>query len=191
MSARRGVTLVELLVTTSLMAVVGGVMVAALAGGLRVSERAAAIGVQRPLMLVTLDGIRRDLQNARRFSLIKFHGAYDAMAFAAVGPMPGAAPDAQELGRLGYYLDERQHLLCRSFVPYRQIKRVDLKDRCQPVLEDVTRLRFRFLGQGGWAERWEALQPPQVVKIDVAREVRRGEPLSESFVVYLPNAGTP
>ncbi len=189
MSSARGVTLVELLVTTSLMAVVGGATVAALTGGLRVSERASAVGVHRPLMLVALDGIRRDLQNARRFSPVKFEGAYDEMAFAAAGQVSGSQADAQEIGRLGYFLDERRKMVCRSFVPYRQIRRVDVTDRCQPVLEDATRLRFHYFGAGGWMERWSSPLPPKVVKIEVSRDAGRGQLLSESFLVYLPDPG--
>ena len=108
--AHRGFTLLELLVTTSLMALVGGATVASLGGGIRVWERTVKFGSRQQSVLLAFDRLRRDLQNVRRFHLVPFKGEYDAFQVAAV-------EGQDELGARGYFLDERRHLLCRSFVP--------------------------------------------------------------------------
>lgn len=198
---RQGFTLVEVLVTTSLMAVVGAATVGALAGGIRVWERASDIGMYRQAVLVSLAQMRRDLQNARMFLLIPFDGNYDRITFASLSRERLDDEGPPELGRLGYFLDERSQIFCRSFVPYRLMKRVRLTDRCQAVLEGVTRLRFSYFGSSegeeavGWAGSWTSPQAPLAVKVDLTVR-RRGQPLaSQSAVISLigaiPHDATP
>ena len=73
---RRGLTLVELLVASALMALVAGASVATLSGGFKVWQRLQALGQQSQWTEVAFDEIRRDLRNTRRFSLIPFEGTY-------------------------------------------------------------------------------------------------------------------
>lgn len=187
----KGFTLVELLVTTSLMALVGGATVGALAGGIRVWERASEFGVYRQAVLVSLAQMRRDLQNVRPFSPIPFEGTYGQLAFALVGREHLDDESPPELGRLGYFLDERSHVLCRSFVPYRRLKRVRLTDRCQAVLEDVTRLRLSYFGSPegeeavDWSGRWASPQAPLAVKVDLTVQQRGQRGASQSAVISL------
>lgn len=174
LEVRKGFTLVELLVTTSLMALVGGATVAALAGGVRVWERAAELGIHRQNALLAFEHIRRDTQNARRFAPVPFEGAYDQVAFAAVDDDPSGPTGAAELGRLGYFLDQRNHVLCRSFVPYRLMRRVRLTERCRAVGDEVTRVRFAFFGPeeahgtARWVERWRSSDPPMAVRVELS-----------------------
>lgn len=193
-AARRGsgaFTLVELLVTTSLMALVGGATVAALAGGLRVWEFTSRVGTSQPAALVAFDRMRRDVQNVRRFRPIPFTGSHEQCAFAAV---ERASPDAEtpkELGRLGYFLDPRNHRLCRSFVPYRVMGRERLTDRCHAVLEEATRVRFSYFGSGdgsghvGWSGSWEGHEPPLAVKCEVTVHERGREAITHTFLTTL------
>ena len=57
--ARGGLTLVELLVTVALMALVAGACAATFAGGLRVWERLTALGARQAWVPVAFDEIRR------------------------------------------------------------------------------------------------------------------------------------
>jgi len=194
MSLRQGFTLVELLVTTSLMALVGAATVGALAGGIRVWERASELGVYRQATLVSLAQMRRDLQNARMFSPVPFDGQYDRIAFASLGRERLDDEGPPELGRLGYFLDERSQIFCRSFVPYRLMKRVRLTDQCQPVLEGVTRLRFSYFGSleedgaADWSNRWTASRAPLAIKVDLTVQQRGRLPTQQSTVISLIGA---
>ena len=191
----RGFTLVELLVTTSLMAVVGGTAVAALAGGLQVWGRAKEFGTQQQAILITFDQIRRDLQNTRTFQAVPFQGRYDQCAFAAVDRMDGNPDAAPEIGRLGYFLDEPHRVLCRSFVPYRLAGAARLTDRCDAVLEGVTRVRFSYFGQGkeggeaAWRQSWDAARPPLAVKAEVS--VRGAQPEATTHTLVASLTGAP
>lgn len=193
----RGVTLVELLVAISLMALVGGAAVAALAGGVRVWERAVALGSHRQAALIAFDRLRRDVQNARRFEALVFEGTYDQLAFAAVEPDASEADAPPELGRLGYFLDPRRQILCRSFVPYRLVKRVRLRDRCQAVLEGVTQVRFAFFGpdpersETRWVERWRSPDLPTGIRIDLSVRGGKTAGITHSFLVSLTNRTPP
>lgn len=193
---RHGFTLVELLVTTSLMALVGGATVASLAGGMTVWERASAFGANDQSALIAFTRMRKDLHNARRFHPIPFDGVYDQYEFAAVDQDDPAAVGQEEIGRLGYFLDERRHLLCRSFAPYRLMKSVRLTDRCHTLLERVERIRCRYFkidagsGQTGWMEKWKSEDAPAAVACEATLS-STPKPTTHSLVVYLGHDEAP
>ncbi len=189
---RRGFTLVELLVTTSLMAIVGGATLGALSGGLRIWERATVFGTHEQSVLIASSQMRRDLQNLRPFRPIPFHGTYDQLEFSTV-ESPEREPEAPgAVGRVGYFLDERRHVLCRSSTPYPMVRGQRVTDRCQAVLEGVNRLRFSYFGpaQGRgtvtWAGRWESPGSPMAVKAEVTVQDRSGTAAPHIFVIALP-----
>ena len=193
---RAAFTLIEVLVTASLMALAGGAAVAALAGGVRVWERAADIGIHQQASLIALSRIRRDLQNARRFAPLPFDGSYDTFTFASAERDDPLLEAPAEIGQLGYYLESRGRILCRSFIPYRLLRSARLTDRCQPILEGVQRLRFDYFGseaedgEAHWTERWESRKPPLAVKLTMLGRGRDPQAASQSFVVFLTTAST-
>ena len=188
---RRGFTLVEMLITTSLMTLVAGVLMAVLSGGLRVWQRARDYGIGEQASLVAFDGMRRDFDNSRRFTLVPFKGEYDDVAFAFAETAAPGSGDPAEIGRLAYFLDERRHLLCRSFVPYRLAGHIYPRDRCQAVLRDVRRLRFEYFGEpepghgAGWSQHWDAAALPLAVKVSAELQEAGQRTAARSFVVYL------
>ena len=188
----RGFTLVETLVVVSLMALVGGAMVSALTAGLHVWQRAAEFSQAGQSALIALSQMRQDLHNIRRFARLPFEGAYDRYAAAAVD-RGGLGPDEPAaLGRVGYFVRERDHALCRSFVPYPDVRTQDVTDRCQPMLEGVARVRFSYFGQHpegggeGWSEHWDGNPPPLAVKIEVVTQAGRQPPATHALLVALP-----
>ena len=187
---RRGFTLVEMLITTSLMTLVAGVLMAALSGGLRVWQRALDYGSGEQASLIAFNSMRRDFENSRRFTLVPFAGEYDEVRFAfADSAMPGSGP--VEIGRLAYFLDARRQRLCRSFAPYRLARRVDPTDRCQAVLDGVRRFRLEYFGepeqgQGAhWSQHWDASEPPLAVKVSADVQEQGKRTATRSFIVYL------
>ena len=187
-----GLTLVELLVTTSLMALVGGTAVSALVGGVRVWQRALQVGMHEETILVAGRRMDRDLHNLRRCALVPVEGAYDRFSFAGADRQNHDDPSALlEIGRVGYFLRSRDHVLCRSFVPYRLMHGVRLTDQCQPVLEGVQRMRVRYYGTDSergalrWSEHWKEAEPPLAVQIELGVAPERGAVSSHTFVVSL------
>ena len=186
-----------MLITISLMALLAGAVVAALAGGFRVWRRASAYNVHEQASLLAFDGLRRDLHRTTPFKLLPFAGSYDEMAFAAVAHDPHQPEAEHELGRQGYYLDEPNDVLCRSFVPYRQVGEIRLRDRCEVVLEHVQRLRFDYFGlaqagettAAGWSQGWDRQAAPLAVKISVTMQEGKQPATAHSTVVFLPPVG--
>lgn len=192
MRAARGLTLVEMLITTALMALTAGVTVSALAGGVRIWRRANEIGTERQLALVALTQVQRDLRNTRRFTPVPFTGRAREASFAAA-EAPQADAELAELGRLGYYVDWRTKQLCRSFVPFRYAHRVRLQGRCRAVLDGVEGVQFGYLAPGAdsgvWAESWDEPELPVAVRVTV-RMAGEGAG-SHTAIVPLPSAALP
>ena len=186
-------TLVELLVATSLMALVGSATVATLGGGMRVWERTLAFGTHQQEVLLAFERIRRDVESHRRFAPIPFEGVYNRCSVAAVERDPADPSGPLEVGQLGYFHDERHHRLCRSFVPYRLMQRSRLKDRCQSVLNGVTRVRIQYFGieesgQPAWSGDWTPTRPPWGMKVELTMERDRQRTATYSQVIYLTNS---
>ena len=171
-----GFTLVELLVTVSLMTLVGAAAVGALSGGVRVWERVAMFGTGQQEALVACEWLRRDVQNARRFAPIAYKGEYDQCSFPAADRDPVTASGPKQIGQLGFFHDQRRRRLCRSFVPYRLMGGQRLRDQCQSMLDGVTRARFSFFGveesgQAEWSGDWSVKERgPWALKAELTLE---------------------
>ena len=196
MRRAQGFTLVEVLVASSLIALVAGTVVATLSSGVTVWQRLQDSGIQDRMTELAFHELRRDLRNVRRFAPIPFNGSYDHFSFPAlvdVGePEDGAA---QEIGRLGYYLDARYHRLCRSQQPYRAVRRKRLKGTCVSVLSDIDHMRVMYYsvnpgtGETAWSPAWSATEPPLAVKIEIgSRNPQTSLMDTQSLLVHLPIA---
>lgn len=182
----------ELLIVVSLLALIGGVTVAALSGGLKVWRRAMSIGVTRQAALITADALRHDLLSLRTFAPLGFEGGPEEFSAPAVARETPGAP-VEELGRLGYYFDRLERRVCRSFVPYRLTARERLRARCDAVLDHVEDVSFAYLGEtgatGGWVERWREPTRPVAVRFTVVGSAEHGRGDAHTLVVALPQLG--
>ena len=196
MASRSGFSLLELLVTCCLVALVGLTAAATLSGGLRVWERAQDQGVFDQQVWLALEEIRRDLHNAQPFHPIPFKGEYDVLSFPGfVEQLQEDGSTLREVGRIGFFLDENRHLLCRSKQPYRLLHNRSLRETGTPVAMGVERLRFHYYGPdlttGGysWVGSWSGEDPPLAVKIELGvREETKGKKGAYSLVIDLPTA---
>ena len=194
----RGMTLVELLVATALLALTTGATVAALAGGLKVWRRATSLGTNRQSALIAAEALRRDLVSLRSFDPVLFEGGPEEFSGAAVDRDTPEAPVA-ELGRLGYFFDRQERRLCRSFVPYRLAARERLRTRCETVLERVEDVQLSYVAVppdagaplSGWVERWREAERPGAVKLTVVGAAESGRGDAHTVVVALPRLGVP
>jgi prepilin-type N-terminal cleavage/methylation domain-containing protein len=192
-----GFTLIEMLITLSLMLLTAGAVMASVAGGFRLWQRASSYNISEQAALLAFEGLRKDLHSAAPFALVPFSGVYDELSFAMVSGDRTRPKAPDQLGRHGYYLNGHHHVLCRSFVPFPQAGEVRLKDRCEVVLEDVQRLRFDYYGtkdtggtgEPGWSESWEEAHAPDAVKISVTIQEGRRPSGSYSTVLGLLPAG--
>jgi type II secretory pathway component PulJ len=145
MSRVAGFTLVELLVATSLMSLVGGAVIATFAGGLQVWERVQCQGTQSESVLLAFYDMKHNFIEAQQFDPISFRGRTHEYSFPAlVSTETESGLSTQEIGRVGYYLDKKRGYLCRSEHPYRTLKGKRLRQTCTPIAEHVDRLQFKY-----------------------------------------------
>jgi len=189
---RKGLTLVEMLVATSLMAMVGATTVAVLTGGMKVWQRTVDYGIQEQSALIVLNGLQMDLRNARAFSLIPFKGKSNGFSFARVRPTDFEQQDAPDgMGRISYTFDARRNVLCRSFVPLQRISR-SRDERCQVLLEGVERARMEYLDYADgddkprWRSNWEDAGFPLAVKATISLKGERGAARTHTFLGVIP-----
>ena len=197
----RGLTLVEMLVTMSLLVLITATVSATFSGGMRVWERLRG-GPRDQWTQVAFAQVRHDLLNLRRFAPVAFKGAYDEFSFPA---LVTAAPDeearhlaesagpAPELGRVGYFFDSGRKQLCRAQHPYRLLRRARLRDACSPVIMDVERVRFSYYAQErltkgyAWVNRWSSEEPPLAVKLEIGwRDPVTRQSMTEALVFPVP-----
>lgn len=183
----RGLTFVEMLVAMTLLTLVSASIAAVFSGGMVVWERVQAHGVHDQALQVAFAQLQRDVRGVRRFAPLPFEGDYDALSFAALVEEP------PQLGQLGYFFDSGRRRLCRAAVDYRDVRVRSLKDRCQPVLEEVDRVRVSYYGWDeasaafGWQGNWSVSSPPLAVKVDVSRRAALGRPLTtQTIIVRIP-----
>lgn len=191
-----GLTLVELLITVSLVALIAGAVVATFAGGIQVWQRLQVYGAREQWVQTAFHQLRRELRNARRFEPIRFEGTYDVFSFPALvstGLEEGL--QVEEVGQVGYFFDSPRRTLCQSQHPYRVLRRFRLKDSCSPVLTGIDRLRFSYpavdsdTNSSSWSDSWSSSQPPLAVKVEVRfHDSSIQRPHVYSLIVHLPTA---
>lgn len=103
--SRSGFTLLELLIVSLIMALLTGAIIACLAGGLRVWERARDFGEREGAALLFFAEWEADLHNLHIFQAIPFEGSVNAMSFATlVRDSSQAGVEATEqIGTVKYY----------------------------------------------------------------------------------------
>ncbi|MDD5428361.1 MAG: hypothetical protein PHI58_03875 [Candidatus Omnitrophica bacterium] len=112
--AIRAFTLVELLITASLMALVAVAILSVFAAGVKVYERVRAYSDARTDMLFSLEEMERDLRSVRNISQIKFAGESGKVTFPAVVHTNFAGKAGTSLGSISYYIDDSSHYLVKE-----------------------------------------------------------------------------
>ena len=196
MKGRSGFTLLELLVTVSLMALVAGATMAVLGGVFHVWDRAQNRGMFEQELQISFEAIQRDLHNARPFRLIPFKGSYDTFSFPIL--METVWEDGssvREVGRQAFFFDGYKRQLCRTKHSYRGLKARSVKQGGRSVLSGIDRLRFAYYVLDpstlsyAWRDSCESEEPPLAVKIDVGYHVASNEKFArKTFIVHLPTA---
>ncbi|MBI3322557.1 MAG: prepilin-type N-terminal cleavage/methylation domain-containing protein [Candidatus Omnitrophica bacterium] len=193
-----GLTLVEMLISMALVAVVGLTVFGVFSGGMNIWERVQGTGSRDRLVELTLEQVRRDLCGARFFEPVGFEGAYDEISFPSLVTMTYKRGkqefEVEEPGRVGYWFNSIQGTLARSEHGYRLTRRYRLRDSRRPVLLGVRRVRFSYakLKSDGkeveWSGRWEPADGhPAAVKIEIGYlDETTQQERNRSLLVLLP-----
>jgi prepilin-type N-terminal cleavage/methylation domain-containing protein len=100
-------TLVELLITATILGIISVAIIASFASGLKVYEKVQNYTGERADVLLSLEKIERDLRNTVAYSGIDFVGKKESIFFPAL-------TSEGSLGRICYYLKGRLDTLTRE-----------------------------------------------------------------------------
>jgi len=190
-ASRRGFTLLELLVVCGILAVVVGAVVACIASGIRVWDRAQTISVLETRSLIGLELLERDLRNAFVFYDIGFRGDSYTVSFpgsiwsddsASTTASEGA--DTRVLAKISYSYNRADATLARSASAYPGDG--DSLTRTETVIRSLDDMRFEFFEGGERTELWDsATNMPD--RIDISLSMASGtDRLDIERTVLLP-----
>lgn len=190
----RGFTLAELLIAISLMSIIAGVVTATIMGGTQLWQRLQCQGFQDKEILLAVEEMRRGLHNYHAFEPIEFEGKYDQVSFPTMITVNhGAEKEVREPGMRRYFLNRKEDVICRSEVPYRLMRKRDLKNVCKPLAENVDILSFQYLKKDEndekpvWSKKWIAPQAPISLKMDLRYHDRCSEEkIRRSYTITFP-----
>jgi prepilin-type N-terminal cleavage/methylation domain-containing protein len=187
---RGAFTLIEMLVVTSIVALVIGVVGACLGAGIRVWETARRCNELESQSLLALAILEKDLMNSLAFHEIPFKAGGSQLSFAGTitesargGRIGGGVGDepVERLATIRYSLDATERKLVRKqwLFPGSEF---DTRDT-EAVLSNVRAARFRFLslpagsepgkggrrGDGQWCDEWNnATNLPSAVRVELS-----------------------
>jgi type II secretory pathway component PulJ len=159
----KGWTLIELLVTTAIAALVIFVVGASLTAGLRVWATAESFNRIDSTSALATDIMKKDLANALPFFAIPFQGKTREVVFASLLEDPQASSaGVPRLGSVKYTLDASRAALMRRKWAFPSPEPAGL-DQLQEIATGVTDLSFEYFqapigpeSGGAWGSTWES-----------------------------------
>ncbi len=118
--ARRGFSLLELLLVMSLAPIVFFVVYSNFAMGVRLWQR-LQIATPEEDRAIFLIKARRDFQNMRRFSSLPFQGSVEEVAYASSIEAPSALGLGRGIGQVRYYFDDSSGAIFREVRDYSRL----------------------------------------------------------------------
>lgn len=200
--AKKAFTLLELMVATSILGLIGLAVLTTFGSGLHVYERVQSYGGLQADILLSLEEMERDLANTFPLSGIEFEGEAQKITFPAVIETIETIDEEERavpsIGQIAYSLggDDDQKVLMRDQWDYSQAVSGDKSENDQSgffaYVKDI-RFSYYFLDgkneEYGWKESWSAEEDegsPVAVKIELTYE-DRGRDITLVRTVFLPS----
>lgn len=147
MFPKKGFTLVEMVLVTSLIAVISLALFHSLVNGLKVWEISMVYNGEEDASIF-FDKISQDLRNATDYSLIKFDGSEDKLSFATIVKTVDsrATPQTEyisQIGKVEYEFDKLHNTLLRRQGNYGQAISGEF-DPARPLFEAVKFVKFSY-----------------------------------------------
>ena len=186
---KNGFTLLELLITTSLIALMGLAIYSTFARGVMVWDRGCKTDIVSQEMRFTLQNLAKELRNSFKFSGIEFMGTKDGISFptyvntAEIGEAP-----KWEVGEVSYFYDKDASCVMRRALCVR-CKAQDAK----PIAQNIKNLKMSYYFFDAisktykWKNSWSDKENfPSGIRIALTIENEEEE---NGFVktVYLPH----
>jgi len=185
---KKGFTLVELLITASILMIVGLTIISAFAGGVKTYERVRAFEGARTDIVLLLEKMERDIRNIPKVSTIDFYGRRDCVSFAGIIPIiDSGGKRSVSLGRVLYYYDSPRKAVVREEQDYGRglldVRKGRGSIRKLASAEDV---RFRYycydpeFEEYTWKDNWEPAEETEEEQVEES-EILTGVKVKVSF----------
>ena len=178
----RGMTLLELLIATALVAVAALVVAQAFAAGIRVWSRASQLGGHYADAVLALEHLQQDVRNTLPSRQVSFRGGQTWIEIPSLIPEAGNAGTGEQPGLVRYDYDATGLRLDRVLTPCG----VGASDgvRRETVAGGVRAISFSYAGRSeginsalAWGQAWEGqTNNPVAVKV-----MWRGQQGEEAF----------
>jgi len=177
-------TFVELLISITLVSLVGVAVYSVLANGIGAWRRGNENRTYARNIRLTTERMACDLRNTFEFSDIAFEGTEDSIMFPGLVLSESDSSSSEvesyyELGRIAYFYDPGENVLCKEEKTYPQALGEKEIGKGEVLLERVDKLEFNYCyldnatGNYKWKDDWKKEEQesiPQAVKIEMVLE---------------------
>jgi len=191
----RGLTLIELLVTLSLLSVTMMIAFSIFSGGSRIWQRSQCESNQALEASVLFQDLRVHLRSYQAFSKLEFKGEPDQVTVPALVPSSRRNADGvMEPAQIIYYLKGDEGILCRATQPYRLIRKNRYKElACTQLMSGVEKMRFHYYGYNEtskdhqWRSSWDE-SLPLAIKVELTYNDKCSEDhVTQKQTITLPS----
>ena len=139
---RRSFTLIEMLITVSILSVIGLAVFSTFNSSIKVWQR---LNRQAPALDIGLafEKLSGDLRNSFPFQNIKFAGSKDKLIFAAIVRIGDKTGIHDEIGSVEYALDNKQGKLSRAQLTYSQLYQ-EKQPASRVLLSNIKGANFKY-----------------------------------------------
>ena len=142
---KKGMTLIEILIAVSLVAVISVVIYQSIAGGIMVWRRNQRLLVEEDIVIF-FDKLTYDLKNSFEFSVLNISGGETSFSFPTIVYMLNDSDDQEyekQIGMVEYFLNYDDHSLRRRQAGYGQS--IDGSwGREQILIENIEDIKFKY-----------------------------------------------
>ena len=174
---KKGLTLLELLITTSMLLVVGLAVYSSLNNGIKIWKRVNCPAPEEDIY-VFFEKLTRELRSCAAYSLIRFEGESDRIGFAAIVTSTINGEAQKTIGRVSYFLDGSESALNRRQDDYSIVSQGKTVSDAGKLASNVKSLSFKYyyfdpIGNDyEWVSSWdEDMYKESKVKLPLAVRV--------------------
>lgn len=181
-------TLIELLISSVLIAVVALAIYTALSSGISLWARTNSAGIQKERVIILLERLAREWRNSIKFSGIDFEGTQDTLSFPAlITQIYSEAETSQPFiihlpGRITYRFDEDDETILYQRLTYKElnsdIESEDISEESMGTRIEISNIKSLLFSyykydeeeeEWVWDEAWpDAPTRPIAIKIEIA-----------------------
>jgi len=196
--SKKGLTLIEVILSAALSFLVGVIIYAAFNNGLKIMKRINLNRNHEYKLMLIFEDLTKELRNTFEISNIAFEGTGDTLSFPNIVEV-NLADDIlrPEPGRVKYFLNE-ENVFCKQQQAYWEIfreKEEEEGSESKELLWDVSKITFSYcyldntIGEYKWKEDWlkeEQESIPQAVRVKVVIKEISGEEKEFVKTVFIP-----